>query len=93
MAYSDDTAEYMTTGRPSDHWKGFTNRQTPDMANADYDVPRWHEDPDELIAFMRWYFAGYTSPRIKSEIFEVLENPEHFEDEYQGYREEKGLSV
>jgi hypothetical protein len=47
----------------------------------------WWDDPDEVLAFARWYFDGYSSPRIKGEIFDVFEKPWHWDEDYQTYKE------
>ena len=49
----------------------------------------WYDDPDELLTFVRWFFEGHTSPRIKSEIFEVLEKPWKWDGEYWAWQEDR----
>lgn len=48
--------------------------------------PLWYDDPQELLAFLRWFFDGHVSVRIASEIFAVLEKPYKWNEEYAGYK-------
>ena len=50
----------------------------------------WHEDIGECVAFARWYWEGAWSIRgTVGEILDFFEKPWHFEEEYQGYKEEQ----
>jgi hypothetical protein len=56
--------------------------------HPDLDPPTWFDDRDEVVAFARWYFDGYSSVRIKLEIFALFASPWKWNEEYAGYKAE-----
>ncbi len=56
------------------------------MANADYDAPHWYDDPDELVAFVRWYLDG--SAETWRAAVDIFDRPWLLNDEYATWKEE-----
>ena len=48
---------------------------------------RWFEDPDEVVAFARWYYEG--SRTHWREVVDLFEKPWKWEPEYRGYVAER----
>ncbi len=60
---------------------------TPTKANPYVDGPHWYDDPDETVAFARWYWDGSLNARgAAGEILDYFEKPWKFNEEYAGYK-------
>jgi len=61
----------------------------PDDTEPDQEPPAWFHDPDETVAFARWYWDGAHSIRgTAGEILDYFEKPWLFNEEYAGYKHE-----
>ena len=63
-----------------------TTTYTPDW--NDPTVPHWFDDPDEVVAFARWYYDGTSIARV-SELIAFFEKPWKWEPEHRAYTAEK----
>ncbi len=49
----------------------------------------WYDDPDEVVAFARWYWEGTDWMRgTLGEVFDYFEEPWHFTDDYWIWKED-----
>ncbi len=58
--------------------------------NAASEKAKWYNDPDEVVAFARWYWEGpdYGVRSSKNEIFDYFEKPWKYDSEYWEWKKE-----
>lgn len=54
---------------------------------ATYTEGDWYDDPDEVVAFIRWYYDG-TPKALVSEVCDMFERPWEWNAAWSGYQKE-----